>query len=80
MRDLDLKSLRLLVAVCDNQNMKLAAEQAHIEPSAISKRIAQLEQALGTQFHSQSARGAANPGRPSFAGACSSYALHGRSR
>ena len=43
MRDIDLKTLRLLVAVCDHQNMARAAEQEHIEPSAISKRIAQLE-------------------------------------
>ena len=48
--DLDLKSLRLLVAVCDHANIRLAAEQEHIEPSAISKRIAQLEQALGTRL------------------------------
>ena len=43
MRDIDMKSLRLLVAVCDHQNMTRAAEQEHIEPSAISKRMAQLE-------------------------------------
>jgi DNA-binding transcriptional LysR family regulator len=48
MRDLDLKTLRLLVAVCDHGNMKDAAAQEHIEPSAISKRIAQLEDDLGT--------------------------------
>lgn len=48
MRDLDLKTLRLLVAVCDAGNMKDAAAEQHIEPSAISKRIAQLEDALGT--------------------------------
>ena len=48
MRDLDLKTLRLLVAVCDHGNMKDAAAQEHIEPSAISKRIAQLEDTLGT--------------------------------
>ncbi len=48
MRDLDLKTLRLLVAVCDAGNMKDAAAEQHIEPSAVSKRIAQLEDALGT--------------------------------
>lgn len=47
MRDLDLKSLRLLVAVCDHGNIKDAAAQEHIEPSAISKRLAQLEDTLG---------------------------------
>ena len=49
MRDLDLKTLRLLVAVCETGNMKDAAAQEHIEASAISKRMAQLEDALGTQ-------------------------------
>lgn len=57
MPDLDLKSLRLLVAVCDHANIKLAAEQEHIEPSAISKRIAQLEQNLGTQLLVRNRRG-----------------------
>lgn len=58
MRDLDLKSLRLLVAVCDLGNMKDAAAQEHIEPSAISKRIAQLEEVIGTQVLVRGRRGA----------------------
>ena len=37
--------------------MKAAAEQEHIEPSAISKRIAQLEAALGTRLLHRVARG-----------------------
>ena len=57
MRDIDLKTLRLLVAVCDHQNMARAAEQEHIEPSAISKRIAQLESDLGTPLLLRSRRG-----------------------
>lgn len=57
MRDIDFKTLRLLVAVCDHQNMARAAEQAHIEPSAISKRIAQLEADLGTPLLLRSRRG-----------------------
>ena len=57
MRDIDLKTLRLLVAVCDHQNMARAAEQEHIEPSAISKRIAQLEADLGTPLLMRSRRG-----------------------
>jgi len=57
MRDIDLKTLRLLVAVCDHQNMARAAEQAHIEPSAVSKRIAQLEADLGTPLLLRSRRG-----------------------
>jgi DNA-binding transcriptional LysR family regulator len=56
-RDIDLKSLRLLVAVCDCQNIKHAAAQEHIEPSAISKRIAQLESALGAPLLIRNRRG-----------------------
>lgn len=58
MRDLDLKTLRLLVAVVDAGNMKDAAAQEHIEPSAISKRIAQLEDALGTPVLVRGRKGA----------------------
>lgn len=57
MKDLDIKSLRLLVAVCEHQNIKRAAEQSHIEPSAISKRIAQLEESLGTPLLMRGRRG-----------------------
>jgi DNA-binding transcriptional LysR family regulator len=59
MKDLDVKSLRLLVAVCDHQNIKRAAEQEHIEPSAISKRVALLEEQLGTPLLTRSRRGVA---------------------
>lgn len=58
MRDLDLKSLRLLVAVCDLGNIKDAAAQEHIEPSAISKRISQLEDTLGIPVLDRGRRGA----------------------
>lgn len=58
MRDLDLKTLRLLVAVCDHGNMKDAAAAEHIEPSAISKRIAQLEHDLGTPLLVRGRQGA----------------------
>lgn len=57
MRDIDLKTLRLLVAVCDHRNMARAAEEAHIEPSAVSKRIAQLESDLGVPLLTRSRRG-----------------------
>ena len=57
MRDLDLKSLRLLVAVCDHQTIKQAAAQEHIEPSAISKRIAQLEETVGAPLLLRGRRG-----------------------
>jgi DNA-binding transcriptional LysR family regulator len=59
MKDLDVKSLRLLVAVCEHQNIKRAAEQEHIEPSAISKRIALLEEQLGTPLLTRGRRGVA---------------------
>jgi DNA-binding transcriptional LysR family regulator len=65
MHDLDLKSLRLLVAVCEHRNIKLAAEQEHIEPSAISKRIGQMEAAMGVALLARHRRGV----EPTAAGA-----------
>jgi DNA-binding transcriptional LysR family regulator len=50
LRDIDLKSLRLFVAVCETGNLKSAAEQEHIEPSAVSKRLASLEAVCGAQL------------------------------
>ena len=57
MRDLDVKTLRLFVAVCEHRAMARAAEQEHIEPSAISKRIAQLESDLGVDLLMRGRRG-----------------------
>ena len=57
MIDIDPKTLRLLVAVCDLRNMKQAAAQEHIEPSAISKRIAALEHRLGAPLLVRGRRG-----------------------
>ena len=48
MRDLDLTTLRLFVTVCETGNIARAGERANIVGSAISKRLAQLEEALGT--------------------------------
>jgi len=56
-REIDIKTLRLFVAVCDQRNIARAAQEAHIEPSAISKRIAQLESDLGVPVLSRSRRG-----------------------
>ncbi|MEX3672332.1 LysR family transcriptional regulator [Paraburkholderia phenoliruptrix] len=50
MRDLDLKTLRLFIHVCERGSIAYAAKEAHIEPSAISKRLAQLEHDLGSQL------------------------------
>ena len=49
MRDLDLTTLRLFVAVCETGNIARAGEQGQPwSASAISKRLAQLEDHLGT--------------------------------
>lgn len=48
MRDLDLTSLRLFVSVCETGNIARAGERASIVGSAISKRLALLEDQLGT--------------------------------
>lgn len=48
MRDLDLTSLRLFVAVCETRNIARAAKQQAIVGSAISKRLAALEDTVGT--------------------------------
>jgi DNA-binding transcriptional LysR family regulator len=64
MRDLDLTTLRLFVAVCEQQNIARAAEQEHIVASAVSKRIAQLEENVGTKLLERGRRGV----RPTAAG------------
>jgi len=48
MRDLDLTTLRLFVTVCETGNIARAGEQANMVGSAISKRLGQLEEQLGT--------------------------------
>jgi DNA-binding transcriptional LysR family regulator len=50
MRDLDLTTLRLFVAVCTTGNMARAGEQENIVASAISKRLAQLEDTVGAKL------------------------------
>ncbi|NNU45124.1 LysR family transcriptional regulator [Ramlibacter montanisoli] len=48
MRDFDLTTLRLFVSVCESGNIARAGEKASIVGSAISKRLAQLEDQVGT--------------------------------
>jgi DNA-binding transcriptional LysR family regulator len=48
LRDLDLTTLRLFVSVCETGNIARAGERASIVGSAISKRLAQLEDTVGT--------------------------------
>ena len=50
MKNLDLNSLRLFVAVCEAQQITKAAQSEHIVGSAISKRLAQLEEVVGTKL------------------------------
>lgn len=47
-RRIDLVSLQLFVAVCEEGTLTRAAERQFIAPSALSKRLADLEEALGT--------------------------------
>jgi DNA-binding transcriptional LysR family regulator len=48
LRDFDLTTLRLFVSVCEAGNIARAGEKASIVGSAISKRLAQLEDQVGT--------------------------------
>ncbi len=57
MRDLDLTTLRLFVAVCETRNIARAGEQQSIVGSAISKRLAQLEDTVGTPLLVRRRRG-----------------------
>ncbi|MBU1818392.1 MAG: LysR family transcriptional regulator [Gammaproteobacteria bacterium] len=57
MRDLDLQTLRLFAAVCDHRSIARTAEQESIVGSAISKRLAQLEDTVGTPLLVRKRRG-----------------------
>ncbi|MET0540562.1 MAG: LysR family transcriptional regulator [Variovorax sp.] len=57
MRELDLTSLRLFVTVCEVRNIARAAELHHIVPSAISKRLAQLEELTANPLVERGRRG-----------------------
>lgn len=57
MRDLDLTTLRLFVTVCETRNIARAGERASLAGSAISKRLAQLEDKLGTRLLVRRRRG-----------------------
>jgi DNA-binding transcriptional LysR family regulator len=72
-RQLDLTSLRLFVAVCECGSIGRAADQVYMASSAVSKRLSDLEAALGTRLLTRHARGVA----PTPAG--QSLLLHARS-
>ena len=56
-RRIDLTSLQLFVAVCEAGSIGKAAEREFIAASAVSKRLADLESALGTALLYRHARG-----------------------
>jgi DNA-binding transcriptional LysR family regulator len=48
MSDPDLSSLRLFATICQERNLARVAQQLHVTPSAISKRLAKLEADLNS--------------------------------
>ncbi|VCU68333.1 HTH-type transcriptional regulator GltC [Pigmentiphaga humi] len=56
-RKLDLTSLRLFVAVCQERNIARAAEREAIAPSAVSRRIAEIEHVIGQPVIHRESRG-----------------------
>lgn len=57
LRKLDLTSLRLFVAVCQEASIARAAEREFIAPSAVSRRIADMETLLGLPLIERHTRG-----------------------
>ncbi|POR40798.1 LysR family transcriptional regulator [Methylobacterium sp. V23] len=57
LRRLDPTTLRLFVAMCEDGTLTQAARRAAIAPSAVSKRLVELEQSLGVQLMTRHARG-----------------------
>lgn len=57
LRRIDLTSLRLFVAVCQERNIARAAERECIAPSAVSRRIAEIETIIGLPVIQRESRG-----------------------
>ncbi|SAI19774.1 LysR family regulatoy protein [Bordetella ansorpii] len=57
LRRLDFTSLRLFVAVCQENSIARAAEREFIAPSAVSRRIAEMESLVGLPLIQRHARG-----------------------
>ncbi len=57
MKDFDLTTLRLFVAVCDARSIARVAALENTVPSAISKRLSKLESDLGTPLFQRISRG-----------------------
>lgn len=56
-RKLDLISLRLFIAVCQERNISRAAEREFITPSAVSRRISDIEKIVGLPLIHRHGRG-----------------------
>ena len=56
-RRIDLTSLQLFVAVCEEGTLTRAASRENIAMSAVSKRLAELEEALGTDLFVRHSKG-----------------------
>jgi DNA-binding transcriptional LysR family regulator len=59
LRKIDLTSLRLFVAVCQEKNIARAAEREFIAPSAVSRRIGEIESIIGLPVIHRQSRGIA---------------------
>jgi DNA-binding transcriptional LysR family regulator len=59
MPNFDPVSLRLFIAVCEERNIAVAARREAIVPSAVSKRISQMEEAAGVTLLERGRRGVA---------------------
>jgi DNA-binding transcriptional LysR family regulator len=57
MRNFDPISLRLFIAVCEERNIAAAARREAIVPSAVSKRISQMEEEAGVALLERGRRG-----------------------
>lgn len=57
LRRIDLTSLRLFVAVCQERNIARAADRESITPSAVSRRIAEIEALIGLPVVIRESRG-----------------------
>jgi DNA-binding transcriptional LysR family regulator len=57
MKDLDLTTIRLFVAVCESRSILRVSERENMVPSAITKRLAQLEKDAGTPLLKRVRRG-----------------------
>jgi DNA-binding transcriptional LysR family regulator len=57
MRSFDPVSLRLFIAVCEERNIASAAKREAIVPSAVSKRISQMEAEAGVRLLARGRRG-----------------------